>query len=147
MLIAGPPGSGRSTALRTAAVHHLGQGHGVALVGAQRSPLDDLAGMPGVLGRFGAHDGAALRTAVAAAEGPVLIVVDDADQLLDTEVDAVVGEFLSRSWITGGSARGRRDRRAARRFIEASRSPSAGAAPACCSARPARSTASCSVSG
>jgi S-DNA-T family DNA segregation ATPase FtsK/SpoIIIE len=88
VLVAGPPGSGRSTVLRTAAVQHLRRGTAVAVVATHRSPLADLPG------RFGPDEGDALRAAVVAT--PALVVVDDADQLLDTDVDAVLGELLTR---------------------------------------------------
>jgi S-DNA-T family DNA segregation ATPase FtsK/SpoIIIE len=94
-LVAGPPGGGRSTALHTAALHHLGRGMPVAVVAAGRSPLVDLAGIPGVLGMFGPDDGPELRAAVAGAPASVLIVVDDADQLLDTSVDATLEQLLA----------------------------------------------------
>ena len=94
-LVAGPPGSGRSGALHTAALHHLGRGTPVAVVAARRSPLVDLAGFPGVLGMFGPDDGPELRAAVAGAPGSVLTVVDDANQLVDTSVDATLEQLLA----------------------------------------------------
>jgi S-DNA-T family DNA segregation ATPase FtsK/SpoIIIE len=94
-LVAGPSGSGRSTALHTAAVHHVLGGGSVAVVGGRRSPVTELAGAPGVLGTFAAGDGDALLHAVAGGQGPVLVVVDDADQLLDTSVDAAISRILS----------------------------------------------------
>ncbi len=92
-LIVGPPGSGRSTALRTAAIQHLSRGGSVAVVAAGCSPVMELAGTTGVLGVFGADD--ELLAAVATGPAPLLVVVDDAERLLDTAADAAVCRILA----------------------------------------------------
>jgi len=99
-LVAGPPGSGRSTALVAAACWHLGRGATVVVVTPRASPLRGLEGRPGV---HGARDAGALQAAVDRADtSPLVVLVDDAEQLLDTDLDAallaVLGEAPGRGW-------------------------------------------------
>ncbi len=94
-LVAGPAGSGRTTALRTAARTLTARGTPVAVVGGRRSGLASLAGVPGVVGLFGAAAGDRLGGTLAAHAGrPLVVLVDDADQLTDTSVDAVLASLL-----------------------------------------------------
>ena len=93
-VVAGPPRSGRSTALLTMARSLLEQGVSVVLVTPRRSPLADLAGAPGVLAVLDAEaDDASLRQAVAD-RARCAVVVDDAELLKDTPLDDVLAELL-----------------------------------------------------
>lgn len=94
-LVAGPPGSGRSTALLAAACWHLERGTAVVVVAPRPSPLRALAGRPGaetVLGADATELGGALRRVGAA---PAVVLVDDVEHLLDTELDAALGAVLA----------------------------------------------------
>jgi S-DNA-T family DNA segregation ATPase FtsK/SpoIIIE len=91
LLVAGPPGSGRSTALAAVVAWHLGRGAEVAVVAPPRSPLtgtdtlvvhpDDGEGVDRFLGAPG--------------ERPRIVVVDDAPQLLDSPVDRALTAHLT----------------------------------------------------
>ncbi len=95
VLVAGPPGSGRSTALHTAAIRHVLDGGTVAVVASRRSPVSVLTGAPGVLGTFGSDDGDRLLSALAMSAGPVLVVADDADDLLDSGAERALSRILA----------------------------------------------------
>lgn len=90
-VVAGPPRSGRSTALLTAAQSLLAVGTGVIVLAPRRSPLRDLEGRPGVVAM------------ITEAEVPVndfrqvlrnvpqdtaVIVVDDAELFMNSEIDS-----------------------------------------------------------
>jgi S-DNA-T family DNA segregation ATPase FtsK/SpoIIIE len=89
-VIAGPPRTGRSTALLTAATSLLSAGTGVVVLAPRRSPLRELAGRAGVaavltdpqvtLGDFRAALGAV-------PERSGVIVVDDAELYVGAEID------------------------------------------------------------
>jgi S-DNA-T family DNA segregation ATPase FtsK/SpoIIIE len=95
-VIAGPPGSGRSTALRILAHSFAESGTEVIAVAPRQSPLRELAGTPGMIAVFDGADLAAqpFRDALAAASGPAVVVVDDAELLRDCgaagELSAIV---------------------------------------------------------
>jgi len=95
-LVAGPPGSGRTSLLAMAACWYLSRGIDVALAGARPDSLpiaEELQAdrKASVLGRFGPDDGAALRVAVTDANpGPTAILVDDVEDLVDTSLEAAV---------------------------------------------------------
>jgi S-DNA-T family DNA segregation ATPase FtsK/SpoIIIE len=92
LLVAGPPGSGRSTALATVVAWHAARETHVAVVAPPRSPL--ARGDGGTV--FGPGDGEALTEFLNASAGaPRLVVVDDADLLLDSTVDAVLTAHLT----------------------------------------------------
>jgi S-DNA-T family DNA segregation ATPase FtsK/SpoIIIE len=92
LLIAGPPGSGRSTALAAVAAWHAARGTTVVVVAPPRSPLAR-EGHGTVLGPA---DGEMLRRILAADAGePRVVVVDDAELLLDTSLDHVLTAHLT----------------------------------------------------
>jgi len=94
-LVAGPPGSGRSTTLATMALWLGGHGTPVALVGTRRSGLHRVAGRPGVVGLLPPEQGGQLRDWVDRHTG-LVVVVDDADLLLDAPVEQALVELLRR---------------------------------------------------
>jgi S-DNA-T family DNA segregation ATPase FtsK/SpoIIIE len=87
LLVAGPPRSGRSSALVAIATSLAGRAAGrlpLIAVCPRPSPLRALADLPGVAGIvYGPDLGGDLEDALAAAAGPVAIVVDDAELLAD----------------------------------------------------------------
>ena len=101
-VIAGPPKSGRSTTLIAAARSLTGNGVPVVLVTPRRSPLRELAQEQGVLGMLGADASADdLRALTGRADGkPYVVVVDDAELLYDTPLDAALEEVV-RSGMDG----------------------------------------------
>ncbi|WP_433541013.1 FtsK/SpoIIIE domain-containing protein [Streptosporangium sandarakinum] len=94
-VVAGPPRSGRSSALVTAARSLLERGTPVIAVAPRRSPLRDLADVPGVVAVLGA-DGD-LEGAVAGRERYV-VVVDDAELV---SPDSPLGMTLEQVLRTG----------------------------------------------
>lgn len=95
-VIAGPPRSGRSTALLTAGRTLLRGGMPVALILPRRSPLSELEAEPGVLGVLAADAQAAdlRRLTDEAANGRFTVLVDDAELLYDTPLDAALDDVL-----------------------------------------------------
>lgn len=85
-VVAGPPGSGRTTALTTISRWLLQQGRSLVLVIHRRSPLRGLVDEPGVLDCLGSQDGAAI-TALVEQHPDVVVVADDAETLHDTPVE------------------------------------------------------------
>jgi S-DNA-T family DNA segregation ATPase FtsK/SpoIIIE len=88
-MIGGSPRSGRSTALLTMALSLLGGGSGVLVVAPRRSPLRELAGLPGVAGvvtdpDISAADFRATLSNVVESSG--IVLVDDAELLLQAEI-------------------------------------------------------------
>ena len=101
-VIAGPAGSGRSTALATMGRWLLGHGRAAVVVGHRRSPLQGLAGEPGVLAALGPADAAALEQLLV--DHPDLVVLaDDAETLHDTPVERPLTGLL-RADADGGAA-------------------------------------------
>ncbi|MBG0827967.1 cell division protein FtsK [Planomonospora sp. ID67723] len=94
-VVAGPPRSGRSSALLTAAHSLLAQGTPVALVTPRRSPLCTLVDEPGVLAVLDA--GGDLDGALAGQERYV-VIVDDAELV---SADSPLGTALERVVRTG----------------------------------------------
>lgn len=89
-LIAGPPRTGRSTALMTAACSLLAAGTGVIVVAPRRSPLRELSGQPGVVAVFTEADvtlGDFRKALGSAQQEHAVIVVDDAELLMGAEID------------------------------------------------------------
>jgi S-DNA-T family DNA segregation ATPase FtsK/SpoIIIE len=94
-LIGGPPRSGRTNALKAMARALIGGGRKVVIVLGRPSGLSELQGLPGVVGII---DG---RTAVHEAldecldgQGPVTVLVDDAEQLADSQLGEALTAFL-----------------------------------------------------
>lgn len=104
-LVAGHPGSGRSTTLLTAAHGALRRsGRPLVVVAPRPSPLRDLAGHPGVLAVLGAADAAPLQHALDRARDdgcPAVVLVDDVEHLEGRPVDAVLQRLLAAA-ATGG---------------------------------------------
>jgi S-DNA-T family DNA segregation ATPase FtsK/SpoIIIE len=92
-VVGGPPRSGRSTVLETMARSLAGRGVPVVLVTPRRSPLRGLA-LPRVLGVVGANDDAALLTKLVDGVDRYVVLVDDAELLLDTALDERLGRLV-----------------------------------------------------
>lgn len=103
-VVAGPSRSGRSTTLATMARWWTGQGTRVAVVTARRSPLRELAGQDNVIGVFGPAGADELREALGLEAGPVAVLVDDGDALLDCPVEQTLSDVIAsgadRPWVT-----------------------------------------------
>jgi S-DNA-T family DNA segregation ATPase FtsK/SpoIIIE len=106
LLVAGPPRSGRSTALAAIARWHTERGVPVIAVAPRRSPLRASAGSPDGPDGAWITDGAdpqALPGLIAAARragargrpAPVAILVDDVEQVADTAACDLLAELLS----------------------------------------------------
>jgi DNA segregation ATPase FtsK/SpoIIIE, S-DNA-T family len=93
LVVAGPPRSGRSTALLTMARHLLGSGTPVLVITPRRSPLRALAGTPGVLGVLDGADPAAVDSLLTGLDRYV-VVVDDAEMLSDSLVSPALEQVL-----------------------------------------------------
>ncbi|MEW9527017.1 FtsK/SpoIIIE domain-containing protein [Microbispora sp. NPDC049125] len=109
-VVAGPPRSGRSTCLLTAARSVLQRGVPVLVVTPRRSPLRELAGSPGVLAvldgnarsvtgggadDFGGLPGAHDPLALVVGQGRFLVVVDDAELISpDSPLGLALDEIL-----------------------------------------------------
>jgi S-DNA-T family DNA segregation ATPase FtsK/SpoIIIE len=92
LLVAGPPGSGRSTALAAIAAWHRAHGTEVAIVAPPRSPL--ARSETGTV--LGPADGEALGRFLAVPGGaPRVVLVDDAELLLDTAADVLLTAHLT----------------------------------------------------
>jgi len=94
-VIGGPPRSGRSSVLETMARWLVRRQVPVALVTPRRSPLRELAALPGVLGVLGAEDGEADRLGelLQGVEQHV-VLVDDAELLLDSAMGERLGDLV-----------------------------------------------------
>jgi S-DNA-T family DNA segregation ATPase FtsK/SpoIIIE len=101
-VIAGPAGSGRTTALATMGRWLLGQGRRAVVITHRRSPLRALADDPGVLAVLGSDDAAALDGHLAA-HPDLVVLVDDAETLHDTAVERPLLALL-RADAEGGAA-------------------------------------------
>jgi DNA segregation ATPase FtsK/SpoIIIE, S-DNA-T family len=110
----GPPRSGRSTLLVTMAESLLRNGTAVVLAAPRRSPLRDLEGRPGVLAVFRDADIGKdqLAAVLAAAAGPVTVLVDDAEGLAKSAADPILAEIARTGAETGRAviAAGQTDR-------------------------------------
>ncbi|MGZ4752913.1 MAG: FtsK/SpoIIIE domain-containing protein [Oryzihumus sp.] len=86
VVVAGPARSGRSTVLVSAALGIVATGGQVLCLAPRPSPLRDLAGQEGVLGVLTdpATPPEAVEALVAAAAGPVVVVLDDGEELKDS---------------------------------------------------------------
>ena len=95
VLVAGPPGSGRTSTLAMAARWYLSRGISVALAGARPCPgspfemADPSSAL--MIGLFGSDDGTELLSAIRSiGPRPLAILVDDAEELLDTPLEAAI---------------------------------------------------------
>ncbi len=90
-VIAGPPRTGRSTALLTAAESLLGAGSGLVVLAPRRSPLRSLEGRQGVAAvitdpEISVLDFRAVLSNIP--ESTAVIIVDDAELLMGAEIDS-----------------------------------------------------------
>lgn len=101
-LIAGPPRSGRSTALETAARSLLHQGAELVLITPRPTPLQALTTLAGVRATLSGAQitGQELDDALAA-PGPAVIVIDDAELLTDNAIKDWLRDYLRRCPGTG----------------------------------------------
>ncbi|MFE9406730.1 FtsK/SpoIIIE domain-containing protein [Streptomyces sp. NPDC006530] len=96
-VIAGPPKSGRSTALLVAARTLLDAGVPSVLVTPRRSPLRSLENEQGVLGVLdGDSSERDLSELLGRVEGKYAVVVDDAEMLYDSALDSALQEVVQR---------------------------------------------------
>ncbi|WP_432001877.1 FtsK/SpoIIIE domain-containing protein [Streptomyces sioyaensis] len=105
-VIAGPPKSGRSTALVTAARSLLRIGTPLVLITPRKSPLRSLESEDGVLGLLQGTEGTEgdLQELVDKAAGrPYVVVVDDSELLYDTSLDEAL-ETVIRNGMDGDHA-------------------------------------------
>ncbi|MFI1105249.1 FtsK/SpoIIIE domain-containing protein [Streptomyces melanogenes] len=94
-LVGGPSRSGRSTVLLTMVLSLLDAGTSVVIGAPRRSPLRGLAGRPGVLAVFDGPDidPDELDGALGRAPGGAVVVLDDADLLLQTQAEPVLNRI------------------------------------------------------
>jgi S-DNA-T family DNA segregation ATPase FtsK/SpoIIIE len=91
LLVAGPPGSGRSSALVSLAVQLMSRGVPVTAVAPRPSPLCDLAGLAGCT--TSRDDGVGLERLLTGDDGalrPGAVLVDDAELLVDSGLAPVL---------------------------------------------------------
>jgi S-DNA-T family DNA segregation ATPase FtsK/SpoIIIE len=90
-VVAGPPGSGRSATLVSMARWHAARETPLALVTARRSRLRDVGLRPGRVDHFGADDAGRLTAFLdSRADRPLAVLVDDAEDLLDSPVETAL---------------------------------------------------------
>jgi S-DNA-T family DNA segregation ATPase FtsK/SpoIIIE len=99
-LVAGPPRSGRSTALRIVADGLLASGRDIAVVGAGPGPLAALGADPRV--HWIGPDDPDLLVAARRSNPRLAVLVDDADTLLDSAVEPVLREVARLAERDGG---------------------------------------------
>lgn len=92
LTIAGPAGSGRSTALAVLGRSLLDGELSLCLVAPRPSALRELADLPGVLGS--GTDAAGLARLLDHVVGPVAVLVDDADLIEDRALDELLQQVL-----------------------------------------------------
>jgi S-DNA-T family DNA segregation ATPase FtsK/SpoIIIE len=100
LVVAGPPGSGRSTALVTIGTWLLSQGRSLAVIAGRRSPLRAVGAVPGVLAVRGPADAARLHDFLVGHPDAV-VLADDAETLHDTPVEAPLLDLLRADERTG----------------------------------------------
>jgi len=112
-VVAGPPGSGRSTVLLTMARSLLGAGTGVVAVTPRQSPLRQLADQSGAAVLTGSGlDPADLAAALAAVPEPNVVIIDDAELLRNCQADDELlallraGAGSGRALVIAGDAEG-----------------------------------------
>ena len=104
-VIGGPSRSGRSTALLTVVAGLLRAGTPVVIAAPRRSPLRDLAGVEGVLdvATDGEFSTGQLVSALDKADGPAVVVIDDAELLLKCDAGSELG-VIARTGAEQGRA-------------------------------------------
>ncbi|GAA5192377.1 FtsK/SpoIIIE domain-containing protein [Rugosimonospora acidiphila] len=104
-IVAGAPRTGRSTVLMTMVAWLIGNGTPVFIAAPRRSPLRELAGVPGVLDVVTSDDQLTterLSAALGQVTGPAVVVLDDADLLLKCDAGSDLGQIA-----TAGAEHGR----------------------------------------
>jgi S-DNA-T family DNA segregation ATPase FtsK/SpoIIIE len=91
-VVTGPPRSGRSTALQAMTMSLVQGGSRVVAVTPRPSPLRRLIGTPGVLGV--PVDDPGTFTALTNVDGPIAVVVDDAELVTDSPVGALLESYI-----------------------------------------------------
>ncbi|WP_217199049.1 FtsK/SpoIIIE domain-containing protein [Streptomyces buecherae] len=100
-VIAGPPKSGRSSTLVTAARSLLARGTSLILVAPRKSPLRDLADEPLVAGLLNAESTEDdLEELIDTIDGPYVVVADDAELLYEAPLDEAL-ETVIRKGMDG----------------------------------------------
>jgi S-DNA-T family DNA segregation ATPase FtsK/SpoIIIE len=94
VVVAGPPRSGRSTALLAMVSSLLRSGTSVLAITPRRSPLRSLEGTPGVLGVLGADLTPDDVTSLVAGVDRYVVVVDDAELISDNPVSFTLEEII-----------------------------------------------------
>jgi hypothetical protein len=104
-VVAGPAKSGRSTALMTLSRSLLDAGARVVLVTPRPSPLRELADRNGVVASFtGAelgHDDLEQALSTASIDEPIVVVMDDAEVLVECEAKRSLSDLLHRGFVEG----------------------------------------------
>jgi DNA segregation ATPase FtsK/SpoIIIE, S-DNA-T family len=105
-VVAGPGGSGRSTILLAMARSLLAGGTHLVLVTPRLSPLRSLAGRDGVAATFtGTSLGEEeLASVLAAVEGPLAVVIDDAELLRDCDASGELSRVIAAASADAGPA-------------------------------------------
>ena len=93
-LVAGPPGSGQSTALATMAGDLLGRGQRVLVVADRSSPLHHLAGHPCVLGPYRPAEAPGVAEALRELGEQGVVLCDDIETIVDGPVEAALSSAL-----------------------------------------------------
>jgi DNA segregation ATPase FtsK/SpoIIIE, S-DNA-T family len=93
-VIAGPPRSGRSSLLVALVQWLAGRGVSVAVVAPRKSPLRQVSNEPGLRAVSDGYGIDALQDAVETASGPLVLVADDAEMLLDSPAERVLLDVL-----------------------------------------------------
>ena len=94
VVVAGPPRSGRSTALHTMTASLLDAGTPVLIITPRRSPLRSLSGAPGVLAVLASDVDSDQVNGAIAGQDRYVVVVDDAELLVDSLVSPALEEIL-----------------------------------------------------
>jgi S-DNA-T family DNA segregation ATPase FtsK/SpoIIIE len=100
-LVAGPPRSGRSTALTTIGLQVLDRGGHLVALTAGGSPLGDLADRQSVLDAFDRDAAGELRRLLEQ-RPDCTVVADDVERMTDSEVEDVVLQWFKRAGRGGG---------------------------------------------
>ncbi|MFI1013530.1 AAA family ATPase [Streptomyces sp. NPDC020965] len=103
--VAGPPGSGRSTALVTIARSLLASGTQIVLAAPRSSPLRELADRDGVVACFDqediGHDELEEALSGASPQEPIVVVMDDAEVLDECDARRVLRNLLEHGFDEG----------------------------------------------
>lgn len=93
-VVAGPSGSGRSTALLTIAHFLRRVGVRVVLVAGRRSPLSRVPDLAGLVSHVAPHETTELSSLVQTRRGPLVIIVDDVEIVNETPTEQLLLSLL-----------------------------------------------------